>query len=285
MKTICVTNHRPCYHYNKDYPLIEVYSSKQGEVSRYHPKDHVIMFVKEGQLKISLNMYEDRILEKDTFFFHPGNVKSLMESLADYTIVILRFQLNLSLCAQLPLEAIYEESGQIEQKELCALPVTKGVKPYINGLIDYFENGNYCSYFHELKLKEFLFLLMITYSKKELQGLFHSILNKDLEFAQIIYQKLPNVKTVKDLVAIFNYSYSGFEKRFRKVFGISPYKWLQNERTKAIYHEITCTTKTIVAIGYEFGFSSPSHFNDYCKRMFNETPGNLRKTNCIKALV
>lgn len=285
METICATPQETCYHYNKDNPLIEVHSSVKGEISEYLPTDHVIMFIVKGQLKLSLNMYDESILEENTFFFHPGNVKSLMESLTDYTLIILRFRLNMDLCAQFPLQQLCDEAKQPEQKQLCALPVTELIQPYMDGLQKLFEDDNYCAYFHELKLKEFLFLLKISYSQEELQRLFHPILNKDLEFAAKIYSNLHKVKTVKDLIEIFNYSYSGFEKRFKKIFGVSAYKWLQNERAKAIYHEITCTTKTIVTIGYEFGFSSPSHFNDYCRRMFNDTPGNLRKTNRIKALL
>lgn len=285
METMCVTDQENCYHYNKENPLIEIHSSVKGEISEYFPADHIIMFVVKGNLKLSLNMYEECMLEENTLFFHPGNVKSMMESLTDYTIIILRFNINIALCAQFPLEGLCDGAEQLEQKEVRVLPVSELIQPYVNSLMSLFENKNFCSYFHELKLKELLFLMKLSYSKEDLQQLFHPILNKDLEFTAKIYSNLHKVKTVKDLIEIFNYSYSGFEKRFKKIFGVSVYKWLQNERAKKIYHEITCTTKTIVTIGSEFGFSSPSHFNDYCRRMFNDTPGNLRKTNKIKALL
>ncbi|MDL2296741.1 helix-turn-helix domain-containing protein [Bacteroidales bacterium OttesenSCG-928-B11] len=284
MKSNCINNQQLCYHYNKDYPLIEFHTSSKCEVAEYNPADHVVMFVTQGSLRISLNMYKECVLGTGSFFFHPRNVKSLIESLEDYSIIIFRFPFNFLLCAQFPLEKLSDDK-QTKQKELQSLPVRGAIKSFLDNVVDLFQDKNYCSYFHELKLKEFLFLIKVYYSEKELQRFFHPILNKDLEFAEKIYANLHKVKTVKDLIEIFNYSYSGFEKRFKRVFGISVYKWLQNERAKLIFHNITCTTKTIASIGYDFGFRSPSHFNDYCKRMFKETPGSLRKTNKIKALV
>jgi AraC-like DNA-binding protein len=76
-----------------------------------------------------------------------------------------------------------------------------------------------------------------------------------------------------------NYSISGFEKRFKRVFDMSPYQWIQAQRAQAIYHEIHCSSKTFAELGYDFGFSSPSHFSNFCKQMFKETPGRLRKKN------
>lgn len=285
MNIACTDPHHSCYHYNKDYPLLEMYSSLKGETYEYDPVDHVIMFVLKGKIRVTLGLYDVCIVEAGNFMFHPGNNKSIMESLEDYTVLIMRFHINMAFCSHFPLEALCEKPEMDAQHEIEILPLNDILESYVYNVNLMFEKGSFCSYYHDLKLKELLYILRTCFSEQQLVRFFYSILNNDLEFAGKIYKNLNKIRTVKELVDLFNYSYSGFEKRFKKIFGVSAYKWLQAERAKMIYHEINCSTKTILMIGYEFGFNSPSHFNDYCKRMFKQTPGQLRKSNHIKALV
>ena len=74
-----------------------------------------------------------------------------------------------------------------------------------------------------------------------------------------------------------HYSLSGFQKRFKKVFGVSAYHWMKDVRSKSIYHQINSTEKSFKEISDEYGFSSPSHFNDFCKVHFGTTPGRIRR--------
>jgi AraC-like DNA-binding protein len=63
---------------------------------------------------------------------------------------------------------------------------------------------------------------------------------------------------------------------------MSPSQWMQVQKSRVIYHEINCSDKTFAELGYEFGFSSPSHFNNFCKKMFKCAPGTIRKKNATK---
>jgi AraC-like DNA-binding protein len=52
---------------------------------------------------------------------------------------------------------------------------------------------------------------------------------------------------------------------------------MQEQRAKKIYHEIICTKKTFTELAMEFEFSSPAHFNDFCKQYFGDAPGRMRR--------
>jgi AraC-like DNA-binding protein len=54
---------------------------------------------------------------------------------------------------------------------------------------------------------------------------------------------------------------------------------MQEQKAKKIYREVTCTKRTFTEIAFEYDFSSPAHFNDFCKQYFQNTPGGLRKEN------
>lgn len=266
-----------CINSLKDSLIAEVHSSVKGEVSEFKPVANTIIFINKGTLRITFGLCKVRTIEEGEFFFHPATNKSLIESLSDYTITVLRFHINLIFCDHYPLEDLYKQAENEKMDEIHVLKSNAIVDHYLDSVKIYLNEGIFCSYFYELKQKEFLFILKSFYSKEDLVLFFLPILNNDLVFAQHIHDKLGEIRSVKELANLFNYSYSGFEKRFKKVFGMSANKWLQQERAKRIYHEINCSTKTILEIGYEFGFTSPSHFNDYCKRVFHQTPGKLRK--------
>ena len=273
-----------CLHPEKAKSIVEVYSSVKGEVAEFVPVANTIMFVNKGTLRLTFGICKVLTISEGEFFFHPFVNKSLMESLADYTVTVLRFHINLVFCDHYPLEELNELAGEQKLKEIHVLKTNKIIEHYLDSLKIYFEEGILCSYFYELKQRELLYMLRAFYQKEDLVKFFLPVLNNDLDFANQIYEKIDQVRSVKEMAKAFNYSYSGFEKKFKKIFGVPANKWLQQERAKRIYHEINCSTKTILEIGYKFGFLSPSHFNDYCKRVFDQTPGKLRKKE-IKPLI
>ncbi|MDR1758248.1 MAG: helix-turn-helix domain-containing protein [Bacteroidales bacterium] len=263
---------------------IEIQSSKKGEIFEFKPSSNIVVFVNEGSLQITFGMFEPKVISSGEFFFHPLTNKSMIEVLTDCKATIFRFPWDVVFCEHYPMEELYSLTRNTRIDEVFVLHSNDVIKHYMNTILFYHDAGILCSYFYEAKQKEFLYLLKAFFDTEQLSHFFLPILNNDLAFANQIYQNLSNVRFVKDMVVFFNYSYSGFEKRFRRIFGMSANKWLQQERAKKIYHEINCSTKTILEIGYEFGFTSPSHFNDYCKRMFKQTPGRLRKRG-IRAMV
>jgi AraC-like DNA-binding protein len=78
---------------------------------------------------------------------------------------------------------------------------------------------------------------------------------------------------------------SGFKKRFAQTFGTSPQRWIQREKAKKIYHEINCTLKSFKEIAKEYGFSSPAHFDKFCKIMYDMSPGALRESTKQRVLL
>jgi AraC-like DNA-binding protein len=150
---------------------------------------------------------------------------------------------------------------------------------FVKTVINYITDELNCSYYYDLKIREFLFLMRAYYDKRQIFNFFRPIYNADFAFSSDIYKHLNDVRTVKEMAKKINYSLSGFEQKFKKVFDTSPYQCMQEQRAKKIYREITCTKRTFTEIAFEYDFSSPAHFNDFCKQYFQHTPGGLRKEN------
>jgi len=82
---------------------------------------------------------------------------------------------------------------------------------------------------------------------------------------------------VKELAALLHLSVSQFERRFRKVFQISPLKHIMNVRIRAASLRLTTTNDTIAAIALDCGFYDHSHFTRNFRKFMGVSPKEYRK--------
>lgn len=275
MSLLYAEEHLACFLYSKEDSLIEIMNKEKGEIWEFLPLQNCIFFLLRGEIALTSGTLTNKKIRSGRFLILPGHKKSIINIAETATVMVMKLNINLAFCDHFPLERIYDE--KLKDKDgLHLLKINPIAKSYIALLENYFADGLRCTYFIDLKVKEFMYVLRAYYPKKDLQLFFQPILNKDLDFSMLAFKHVRDVKTVKELAAVMNYSLSGFEKRFKKVFGMPASKWMEQNKAQEIYHEINCSKKTITEIGYDFGYS-PSHFNDYCKRIFKMTPSKLRE--------
>lgn len=80
-------------------------------------------------------------------------------------------------------------------------------------------------------------------------------------FSDFIYQNYREVKSISELASLSCYSRSGFEKRFRKIFGVPASHWITLRKAADIYHEIRRSRKSIKQICFDYSFSSYVSFS------------------------
>ncbi|WP_168442748.1 AraC family transcriptional regulator [Pontiella desulfatans] len=95
-----------------------------------------------------------------------------------------------------------------------------------------------------------------------------------LEFVRDNY---PQAIEIKELAALVHLSISQFERRFRKVFQISPLKHIMNVRIRAASLRLTTTNDTIAAIALDCGFYDHSHFTRNFRKVMGVSPKEYRK--------
>jgi len=236
----------------------------------------------EGELLFSQGKYTNRKITKGKVLLLVAN--SPFKSVADKNTKLLIFSMRTEthICDRYSLEMLMKESD-LGEPDLSYLEINKPLNEYLKSLDKYISDGLRCFFFHEIKIKELFYILRGYYPKEELYVFFYPLLSNDISFSDFIQKNYHKVKTVKELAELANYSLSGFVKRFKKVFGVSAYHWINEQKATLIYREINEMTKTLKEISFEYGFSSPAHFNDFCKNHFGETPGNIRKSKTNKA--
>ncbi len=283
-KLLYSEEHLSCYNYdNGAAPLVECITLAKGEAVNLHPIVPKIIFVIKGALKVSFAWHNEEIVqESQMILIPPGSNCYLTTDSTPANILVLRMKSFAHLCDTYSIEKLKFEAEdamrhEAAQYSLAILTIDERLRFFFEDLVARTNDGLRCFYYCQLKIKELLFILRGYYPKEELAQFFAPILTNNISFADQVYRYMSQVKTVKGLAAVMGYSLSGFQKKFKKTFGSPPNVWLLAQRSKVILSEINTTHKSFKEISEDYGFSSPSHFNGFCRIHFGCTPAQLRK--------
>lgn len=276
MALLYVKEHTSCYNYEgRDSQTLQMVQLAKGELCKLTSNNNKIIYIAKGELKLMLGHRESLILSTGQMLLLPSEerVKGIATESVTY------FWLNMgeiqNLCECFSLEMLLKEGDR--DNEPFILQSSHHIIAFFTSCIEYLSVGLCCRFFLQMKVKEFFYLLRAFQSKEDLLQFFHPILSNDMSFSDFVLKNYQKVKTVNELAKLANYSLSGFQKRFKKVFGESAYAWIKGQKLKDIIHEITNENKSFKEISLDYGFSSPSHFNDFCKSNFGYTPGQIRE--------
>lgn len=288
MELLYVNEHLTCFNYDGgERPAVESVrfdSAKPCVVEVVEPE---IVILLNGGINISFEKVRNgRIAAGEMVVLPPcSRVAITPDSKVD--LLVFRLRTNTQFCDRYSLEKLYEETHyDIKEFEdsLNTLKVNEKIGEFAKSLAKSVSEGLKCVYFFDIKIKELFFIFRAYYTKKELAAFFHSLLSKDSNFLYFVNKNYTKAHSAKEFAQLAGYSLSGFDKQFRKVFGMSAYQWIKHKRLKSIYHDINCSFKTLREICEDHNFSSLSQFNDYCKKNFGMPPGKIRRKAGCRAL-
>jgi len=276
MSVFYLDEHRACSNYISDYNIgFKICRIQQGEfITPSNKEHHCLFFLIAGRVDLH---YDSQVcdLRKDMLWFVPMSSDYKICAKTDATLIMNYFNKPVDFCEKTALESL---SLTLDQKtHSFMLRINKPLKKYLASVIFYINEGIFCKHFHEIKQKELFFILRYFYTKKEIAGLFSTIISKNLDFKNVVLANYLNATSVKELAQICNYSLSSFNRIFKKNFQENPYLWLQNQKIKYIAGRLSDKNIPLGQIIDEFRFSSPSHFTIFCKKHLNLTPSQYRK--------
>lgn len=281
--------HQSCKDCIKDKrPLIEKISIKEREEWESDISENKLIFIKGDSVCISYEKNFEEELSDEKIILLPAGCKIYILAKNNTSIIIVRLHYRINFCKKIPYKQLLKRKRILDSEQACeiiekqafngyCLKMDRRIKAYTDNLEDRLSDGLACTEFFELKQKELFLLLSTYYDKDELAVFFEPLMHSDLKFSNIILNNYLQVKTIKDLAELTNYSISGFEKRFRKVFKVSAGQWLMQKKSSDIYFDINMGESAFKDLCYKYGFSSLSNFNNYCKLHFGKTPGEIRR--------
>jgi len=283
MKIYNVEEHLSCFCYdNGDDPLIEVRENKQIVMDEFSLKYNEIVFVIEGRLRVRVSYDVNTDVGKGNFVLIPANHPVRYKAFSGSVFVIIRLQGDITLCQTFNPERLTNIIHTIEQPEgFAVLTYNSRLKHLLKGLLDAWSDGMKCRYYFQAKISEMLIMLGAYYSEEELSRFFYYYFTSEVRFMEFIRENHLKYHEVNDLAAALNMSPQQFTRRFTRVFGETPYGWMQREKARLIYGEICRTNKPLKDIATEYGFPIQANFNRFCKMVFGKNPGEIRKIRAL----
>ncbi|MFS0727655.1 AraC family transcriptional regulator [Paenibacillus sp. 1P07SE] len=85
--------------------------------------------------------------------------------------------------------------------------------------------------------------------------------------------------SLEELAEISHFSKYHFSRVFSSVVGMTPYAFLNNRRLVKSVEYLVNTDKTVLEISILCGFDSVSNFNQAFKKLYNNTPSDVRRNH------
>lgn len=276
--------------YVKEHLSCREYSSPENAIVRIHNQESstdlwegyvansIIAFLLKGKIIANCGNYMNRHVSAGEMFFIPNNSYVSGFVLEEAQLVTVVFDTSMNLCSRFSLENLISQIDMSKiNYDFTILPIRPRVLSFLELLVQCLSDGLGCSHFHNSKRNELMLLLRAYYTKEELSSLFYPALSVDLDIKDFALSNYNKVKDVKEFASLAKMSPVTFNRRFKKVFGVSAAQWLEKQKSKDILQEIEQTNKTFAEIADSFNFSSPAYFVTFCKRHFSKTPKELRE--------
>lgn len=278
MKLMYVEEHLSCSHYLTD--VKSGFSVKQVEeefeIERDRLEFNYIIFVMEGSISIVCNEHRLQNIQQGQMILLPKSSQVFGKVSAKSSLVIFAFDHVSHLCNKYALQNL--ESYTMEASySFKAFPVVPVICQFLDMLKICLEHGLSCTFFHEIKSSEILLLFRAFYSKEELAAFFYPLVGCSMDFKTMVLTNYRDAKTVEELSLLLGYGLSNFKKKFKEEFDESAYQWMLKQKSKHIKYKLSFAEVDFATIIDDYGFSSPAHFNRFCKTQFGKTPSEMRE--------
>ncbi|WP_163319321.1 helix-turn-helix domain-containing protein [Dysgonomonas sp. 520] len=260
-------------HYDeKESSLIQFLTFEQDFQWQTREDESRIVMLTQGKLNITFcSMQNPLIISESKMFFLPAGDSLSAKALEKSSVIVIKTGKDYCL-DELNISSIHGAKPNTHY-----LQMNSTLHTYVQSLRIYKESRINDDDLHILKIRELVCIMKMSYSDIELSGFFRLHQTNDFYFSEQVRKLSHNNLNVRLLAEQMNFSYSGFNKRFRKAFGMSAYNWLRKRRADMVYYELFYTDKSLKQISTDNKFATLSHFNEFCHKILGDSPRQLRK--------
>lgn len=265
--------------------FIQYIKTTKNATNHFLPTHSQILILLEGRITFSVGMYQDCTMMAKQILYLLPDYKFTCLSNEDSEIILICLCPKIQFYGNTKIEMLVRSSElaqrNVDLKTLSNAPyllqMNEILFDFSRNLMLCCEKGIRSKEYFECKERELLYLFEMSFSKKELSLFFEKTSNTDPHFTLFVQQNYYKYQTLSEMAVDMNMTLSGLEKRFKKVFKTSGYRWMNEHKAKKIHQAICTEDIPLKEISMRFGFSSQSTFNDFCKKKLGLTPGQIRK--------
>lgn len=281
--------HRNCPCYNNDpRQTLELKVMKKNSVCKDQSTLSKVAFVLKGEINYRHDESNQVVVRANDMLLIPPGKYIEAHVLEDAQLLVLQLREIVPFCNTYLMEDLLAKTEDLSLDQsihVSKVPYTlscrEAIKDFRDSLLISVNNEIYCTYYLDLKIRELFYLLKTYYTIPELALFFKDILSPDSSFYYQVKQTYKSYNTVADFAASFNMTPHYFEKQFKLVFNTTPYQWMTQKRSKAIFQALRNDKTPLKELADQYGFASKSSFSDFVKKNLGETPGKIRKNSQI----
>jgi AraC-like DNA-binding protein/mannose-6-phosphate isomerase-like protein (cupin superfamily) len=267
--------HTRCFCYETGVtPVVE--RREFPRAARFHVQVYYqeIIVVMEGRLDVVIVGTDRKCrVRGGQFAFIPNGSEVSCRAAAGTSVVSFRITTEVPECHVFRVNKVAALS---DCDKMHVATVNPRVAYFMGGIVDSLADGFRCRIYLEMEVSRLLFLIHAYYSHAECLKLFAPIVTPNVQFSEFVRLNHLRLRTVGAMAAELNMSNHQFTLRFRKVMGISPREWIQEQKARSIYHSLCQSEVPIKEVATEYDFS-PSNFIRYCRTKYGMPPGMIRK--------
>lgn len=253
----------------------------EKEAIRLNKEVNYLVFFLSGKAKITSNLFDEVLFERDDIFFLPRLSDCKVEIIEDTNILVHTFNNSSCNVTRCILNNLYTYSQNFTNNDVtyvCKLKSVPAFKIYSESILNFIKDGHGDSSIWHIKHQEVFQMLKKYYDRDILRSFLLPMLSEVVPFKSTVLTHAKHANNVKELADLCGYGIVNFRRLFKKQFGMPVFQWLQAEKAKRIRYALTTSDLSIKEITNEYGFQSASHFSKFCKQYLGDIPSNIRKT-------
>ncbi|MDR1763209.1 MAG: AraC family transcriptional regulator [Dysgonamonadaceae bacterium] len=267
-----------------DSPVVEAFQGNRADSFSLKTKSIAVAFIAEGEADISFNSFAAKRAVKDDFLVIPAGADLRLHFSAKGCILCFYIHKDASFCKIFE-NLILNGKPSSRQDEFAVLKANPVIRNAVAILQKIMADGLRCRIFQTAVVEEIVFYICNFYSRGELELLFAPC-KSDVGSYYLLYDSrlrkaiigLQNRHfTVKSLAEAVNMDVQTFRFHFKRIFGMTPSRWILQERKSFIYSELTAGSLPLNELAAAAGFKSENYFYNYCRDNFDDTPQSIRK--------
>lgn len=228
--------------------------------------DHSIIFILKGRVKIEKNEISQKLFDKNSMFFCSrflGPYPAI--ALEDLLFIELRFHNLLNFIDLVYFNKMISTYSP-SPIELSKLHVKKILRNFLFNIAYYKQNNISSSYLHDVKRKEFIYLIKELYSEKALARFFSTLFICQNPFRFQVYANYTDECTAKLLAERCFMTTKTFTRKFKAEFETTPHKWIIQQKIKRLEYSLTHEIQSLQEVLDKFHFSNMTELCRFCEK-------------------
>ena len=250
--------------------LVKKVQSPDAENERFLSA-HALTLVLHGSLQVQDEYGTVTVVPKKHFVFLPKGLYAITDLLPkkkDFEAIVFFFDEELT---DEFLSDLKNPDKKIEKGNL-RIPYTKTLKLYVENLLEMYRNKKQHQ-FTKPKLLELLHLIALTERGKKFVSHLFAVKNRERRnIKKFMEENFEKPLDVEDYAYLTGRSVSTFRRDFMTRFGVSPKKWLIDQRLAKASELLKGSSASISEIALKSGYGDTPHFIKAFQKKFETSP-------------